>query len=104
MTLTQVLYNIRRWDAMTLTPSRKKANDKYIANHYTRISLSMPNAEAEALRDHCAKRGHSVAGFIRSAIKRAIAEESETPNAEIRGKTYASVSDIIAEYAGDPTE
>lgn len=53
---------------MTLSESRRKANDKYIKNNYTRIALSMPNQEAQNLRDFCTARGLKVAGFIRRAI------------------------------------
>lgn len=61
---------------MALSDSRRKANDKYIADHYTRIALSMPNDEADALRAFCSDHGLTVAGFIRGLIRDAIAADS----------------------------
>ena len=57
---------------MALSESRRKANDKYISEHYSRIALSMPNDEAEALRAYCSEHGLTVAGFIRGLIREAI--------------------------------
>ncbi len=57
---------------MPLSESRRRANDKYIAEHYSRIALSMPNEEATALREYCAAHELSISGFIRGLIKEAI--------------------------------
>ena len=70
-------YIIEKGDTMPLSESRRRANDKYIADHYSRIALSMPNEEAAALREYCSAHGLTVAGFIRGLIRDAItAEES----------------------------
>ena len=61
---------------MALSDSRRKANDKYIAEHYARVALSMPKEEAAALDDYCKRHNLSKAGFIRQLIKAAISEES----------------------------
>lgn len=60
---------------MPLSESRRRANDKYIADHYSRIALSMPNEEADALRKYCKEHDLTVAGFIRGLIRDAITEE-----------------------------
>lgn len=57
---------------MALTDSRRRANDKYISEHYTRIALSMPNKEADDLREYCRVHGLTVAGFIRDLVREAI--------------------------------
>ena len=54
---------------MALSESQRKANDKYIKEHYRQVKLSMPNAEADALEEHCQKFGFTKAGFIRLAIQ-----------------------------------
>ena len=54
---------------MTLSDAQRKANDKYIAAHYSQVKLSMPNEEAEALAAYCAEHGYTKAGFIRAAIR-----------------------------------
>ena len=63
---------------MALSEAQRKANDKYIAEHYKQVKLSMPNEEADALTAFCAEHGHTKAGFIRQAIKEKMARESTT--------------------------
>jgi len=60
---------------MPLSESKRRANDKYISQHYSRIALSMPNEEAEALRAYCARHELTVAGFIRGLIRDAIQQD-----------------------------
>lgn len=60
---------------MALSDSRRKANDKYISEHYARVALSMPKEEAAALEDYCKRHNLSKAGFIRQLIKDAIKAE-----------------------------
>ena len=57
---------------MALSNSRRKANDKYIKEHYARVALSMPKDEAVALEGYCKRHNLSKAGFIRDLIKAAI--------------------------------
>lgn len=59
-----------------LSAAQRKANDKYIKEHYSQVKLSMPNAEAEALDTYCKAHGLTKAGFIRDAIKKRISPES----------------------------
>lgn len=54
---------------MALSEAQRRANDKYIKDHYKQVKLSMPIEEANALEDHCIKYGRPKAGFIRDAIK-----------------------------------
>lgn len=60
---------------MALSESRRKANDKYISEHYARVALSMPKDEAAALDKYCKRHGLTKAGFIRQLIKDAIAAD-----------------------------
>lgn len=53
---------------MALSDAQRKANDKYIKEHYRQVKLSMPNKEADTLDAHCATFGYTKAGFIRQAI------------------------------------
>ena len=75
---------------MALSESRRKANDKYIAEHYSRIALSMPKEEAEALRTYCKDHGLTVAGFIRGLIKVAIGRD--TPRGDMGDNQAVSVT------------
>ena len=58
-----------------ITPTRKKANEKYIQNNYKQVKLSMPKAEAETLDEYCKAKGLTKAGFIRQAIKEKMERE-----------------------------
>jgi hypothetical protein len=60
-----------------LSSSQRKANDKYIREHYSQVKLSMPNEEAEILDAYCKARGLTKAGFIRDAIKEKMARDRQ---------------------------
>ena len=62
---------------MPISESRRRANDKYIAEHYSRIALSMPNEEAAALREYCTAHDLSLSGFIRQLIREAISADKK---------------------------
>lgn len=57
---------------MALSEAQRRANDKYIKEHYRQVKLSMPNEEADALEKHCSAYGYTKAGFIRQAIQEKI--------------------------------
>lgn len=57
---------------MALSEAQRRANDKYIKEHYRQVKLSMPNEEADALEEHCKEFNYSKAGFIRQAIREKI--------------------------------
>lgn len=54
---------------MALSEAQRKANDKYIREHYRQVKLSMPKEEVNALEAHCKAFGYTKAGFIRQAIR-----------------------------------
>ena len=58
---------------MSITEAQKKAHEKYFAENWTQVKLSMPKDEAAALRQYCSDHDLSVAGFIRSLVRDAIA-------------------------------
>lgn len=62
---------------MALSDAQRKANDKYIKEHYRQVKLSMPKEEADALDEHCTANNYTKAGFIRQAIR----EKMERDNA-----------------------
>lgn len=57
---------------MALSDAQRKANDKYIKEHYRQVKLAMPKEEAEELELHCSKHGYTKAGFIRQSIREKI--------------------------------
>lgn len=62
---------------MALTDAQRKANDKYIKEHYRQVKLSMPNEEADTLEQHCKKFGYTKAGFIRQAIQEKMERDNQ---------------------------
>lgn len=74
---------------MALSEKKRKTNDKYIAEHYSQVKLSMPNEEAEKLTQFCETFDISKAGFIRYAIREAMAEYERlsATDKEARNKT-----------------
>ena len=62
---------------MALTPAQRRANDKYIKEHYRQVKLSMPNDEAERLERFCEQHRYTKAGFIRQAITEKIEREGQ---------------------------
>ena len=61
-----------------VSEAKKRANKKWTDANYKQVKLSMPNAEAEALENHCKKFNYSKAGFIRQAIKEKMAADNKT--------------------------
>ncbi len=66
---------------MALSDAQRRANDKYIKEHYRQVKLSMPNEEAEALEKHCTEHGYTKAGFIRQAIQEKMERDNATTEA-----------------------
>lgn len=62
---------------MALSDAQRKANEKYIREHYRQVKLSMPNEEADALESHCKAFSYTKAGFIRQAIREKIDRDNE---------------------------
>lgn len=62
---------------MALSEAQRRANDKYIKEHYKQVKLSMPNDEAELLEEHCKEFQYSKAGFIRQAIREKIERDRQ---------------------------
>lgn len=60
---------------MALTESQRKANDKYIRDHYQRLPISYPKEFCEKVKQAAAESGESVAGYIRKAIEKRMAGE-----------------------------
>lgn len=67
---------------MALSDAQRKANDKYIKEHYKQVKLSMPNEEADTLEEYCAAHGYTKAGFIRQAIREKMQRDNGAEVAE----------------------
>ena len=60
------------------SPARIRANNKYNAKAYDRISLAIPKGQREIIKAHAAACGESVNAFIIRAIKEAMQRDSQT--------------------------
>ena len=54
-----------------------KAKNKYNAENYERISLSVPKGKKEAIKAHADSQGESVNSFINRAINNQIERDKE---------------------------
>ena len=53
---------------MSLTPARRKANDKYLKANYSRIALNYPKEYVEKVKQAAQIKGESIAGYVKQAI------------------------------------
>lgn len=59
------------------SPARIRANNKYNAKAYDRVSLAVPKGQREVIRIHAAARGESVNGFITRAINETMERDNQ---------------------------
>lgn len=54
---------------MTVSKAQQKATNKYIANNYDRVNLTLAKGQKEIIRIHAESRGESLNAFISRAIE-----------------------------------
>lgn len=85
---------------MALSEAQRRANDKYIKEHYRQVKLSMPNEEADLLDEYCKACKYSKAGFIRQAIKEKIVRDLD--QGEISAANRGRLSELLGkQFAED---
>ena len=62
---------------MSLTPARRKANDKYLKANYSRIALNYPKEYVEKVKQAAQSKGESIAGYVKKAIDKRMQEEEQ---------------------------
>lgn len=60
---------------MPASKAQQKAVNKYMAENYDRINLTVPKGKKEKIKEYAEARGESVNGFINRAIDEAMDEE-----------------------------
>ena len=60
------------------TPSRKKANDKYLTEKVDSIMVRVPKGQKELIQEAAKKRNKSLNQFCADAIIEAVRSESDT--------------------------
>lgn len=58
-----------------ISEARRKANDKYIANNYARISLSVKKETKKQWEDYAKANNESLNGLIKKAVEKYINEK-----------------------------
>lgn len=53
---------------MPTSKAQQRAVNKYVANNYDRVLVTMPKGEKDTIKTHAESRGESVNGFINRAI------------------------------------
>ena len=60
------------------TPSRRKANDKYMTEKIDSLSIYVPKGQKELIKAAAKKKGKSMNQFVVDAINTAMENESDT--------------------------
>lgn len=60
---------------MPASKAQQKAQNKWIANNYDRINLTVPKGDKEALQAHAQAQGESLNKFINRAISEQMARD-----------------------------
>lgn len=67
---------------MAVSKAQQKAVNKYMAEKYDRINLTVPKGQRETIRAHAAAQGESVNGFLLRAIKQTMEQDSTGAQAD----------------------
>lgn len=60
---------------MATSKAQQKAVNKYMANNYDRINLTVDKGRKDIIKAHAESKGESVNGFINRAIKETMERE-----------------------------
>lgn len=60
------------------TPSRRKANDKYMTEKIDSLSIYVPKGQKELIKAAAKRKGQSMNQFVVDAINAALDEETNT--------------------------
>ena len=67
---------------MPVSDARKRANAKYDAKTYDRLTCKIKKSDTLLLREHVAKRGETINGFLLRAIKDTMARDDKAQRGE----------------------
>ena len=60
---------------MPASKAQQRAVNKYMANNYDRINLTVPKGQKDIIKTHAESRGESVNGFINRAISETMSRD-----------------------------
>ena len=70
-----------RSDEMPASKAQQRAVNKYMANNYDRINLTVPKGQKDIIKTHAEARGESVNAFIGRAIAEAMERDKRPQEA-----------------------
>lgn len=62
---------------MPTTKAQQKAVHKYVKNNYDRTEILLPKGDKDQAKEHAAKHGESLNGFINRAIRETMQRDNE---------------------------
>ena len=65
---------------MPITEAKRRANAKYDAKTYDRLSCKIKKSDAASIKDHAAKRGETINAFLLRAIKETLERDKASSN------------------------
>ena len=65
-------------DYKGFTPSRKKANDKYMTEKIDSLSIYVPKGQKELIKNAARKKGLSMNQYVVDAINAALSADDDT--------------------------
>lgn len=75
---------------MPISKAQMRAVNRYMANNYDRINLTVPKGEKDRIKAHAESRGESVNGFIGRAISETM-ERDKAPQRPQEAQTATAV-------------
>ena len=81
---------------MSVSKAQQRAVNKYVANNYDRVLVTMPKGQKDLIKSHAEAHGESVNGFI----NRAISEVMEQDKAPQRPQEAPAVQDTTQAQQG----
>ena len=79
---------------MPISKAQMRAVNRYMANNYDRINLTVPKGEKDTIKTHAESRGESVNGFINRAISETMSRDKapqrpQEAQTAVQGNTQA---------------
>lgn len=71
-------YNLSMGEYKGFTPSRRKANDKYMTEKIDSLSIYVPKGQKELIKAAAKKKGLSMNQFVVEAINAALRSDTDT--------------------------
>lgn len=68
-------YLTKEADNVAVSKAQQKAVNKYMAENYDRINLTLPKGSKKIIKAHAESKGESMNGFINRAIAETMARE-----------------------------